>query len=119
MFFGKINPPTGGSEKSNNPNLKKGERYLPHSNIRQRIRYLKQNCRPIFKLKDENSLEALHRITVNTKTEYMKLMLIYSAFEISSSAKEVTWADAMNTILDQLEDEIANKETKEIKDDSS
>jgi len=106
---------TGGSSEPRKTSLPKNHAYVSHNNIKHKIRNLKRECRPVYKFKDEDSLDALERVTRSTSNEYSKLMLIYTAMDIVQNNKDVLWAEAMNAVLDKIEDDIyiKNEEEKE------
>lgn len=94
--------------------LPANSQYIGHSGRKDRIRWLKTQCRPLLKSKDPVVIEIIDMVSM--LPDYQKYQLIHGANKLSND-QGITLLDAMNFLLVKFE-ELKEKE-KLTNDDGS
>lgn len=93
------------------------KQWVSHSGRRQRLRYLRQQCRGLFDAKDEKIAELIKKakeiIGIGPMSEYGLLVLLYQS-KITSEESGLTFAECLEYIIEHsgVKERAAELETK-------
>lgn len=107
-------PNPDGQRHNPNRSIEAGKSWVAHSGIKARLRYLRQQCRPILSSKDPELLAAVERVRlVATKdgitNEAGMLFVLLKAKEISEQM-DISVAEAITIMVEQ---ELKTRENQE------